>query len=63
MSTLLQSSFRWSGFPSGKWHYRIPMWWGQIVIKPTADEVFSERYGFTPTRRLCGRSFTWRRYR
>jgi hypothetical protein len=46
----------------GSWHFRIPLWFGQINIKPTVDEPFSQRYNHSKTLRFAGWSAYWRRY-
>jgi hypothetical protein len=41
----------------------IRFWRWHIALKPTRHELFSERYGYTPTRRVAGLSLSIRRVR
>lgn len=45
------------------WHIRIPLFVGQINIKPAERSLFSERYGKTPSFVAFGLRVTWRKWR
>jgi len=45
------------------WFIRIPLFIGQVNMKPVRDTLFSERYGLVPTFSICGVRLTWRKWR
>lgn len=44
-------------------HCGIQTPWGNLIIKPWANRLFSERYGYTRTLKLFGLCVTWVRLR
>ena len=47
----------------GYWFIRVPLFVGQINIKPNRSELFSERNNLVPVVRVFGVSFIWRKWK
>lgn len=57
---------RWNNvglFATREFHYGVLTPWGNLIVKPWGQRLFSERYGYRPTLKVLGMCFTWVRLR